>query len=162
NGWSCSALPTTFLTCTRSDSLAAGGTYPAISATVSVGGGAPGVTNFVSVTGGGDSGFRSASDFTNINGPTLAISKSHTADPFVVGQTGTYTITVDNKAGKTATSGTVTVQDSLPNGLVATTVTGSGWACSTLPTSFLTCTRSDSLVVGATYPSLLVTVSVNG
>src|SRR5262249_30802746 len=115
-GWSCSTPPTTFVTCTRSDSLATGGTYPNIAITVSVSGGSPSVINGVSVTGGGDSNFHNASDLTHINGPILGITKSHTGDPFIVGQTGTYTITVTN-AGTAATSGTVNVQDSLPFGL---------------------------------------------
>jgi uncharacterized repeat protein (TIGR01451 family) len=163
-GWSCSPLPTTFLTCTRSDSLAAGGTYPPITMTVSVGGGGTSVFNTANVSGGGDSSSHSASDFTNISGPSpsLAITKSHTGDPFIVGQTGTYTITVDNKAGKTATAGAVSVQDFLPNVLPATAVTAPGWSCSALPTTFLNCSRSDSLATGGTYPPITVTVSVNG
>jgi uncharacterized repeat protein (TIGR01451 family) len=162
SGWNCSPLPTTSLTCSRSDSLAQGGTYPALSVTVSVNGGSPSTFNSATVTGGGDSSSHFASDLTNIIGPTLAITKTHTGDPFIVGQTGTYTITVDNKAGKTPTGGTVTVQDSLPSGLVATAVSGSGWNCSALPTSFLNCTRSDSLAIGAAYPALQITVSVSG
>ncbi len=160
-GWSCGTLPTNFLTCTRSDALNAGSSYPALIVTVSVTGNGTTI-NSASVTGGGDSQFHSASDLTNINGPSLGITKSHTPDPFIVGQTGTYTITVDNKAGKVATAGTVTVQDGLPFGLTATAVTGAGWSCSTPPVSFLTCTRSDSLAAGGSYPSISVTVSVNG
>jgi uncharacterized repeat protein (TIGR01451 family) len=159
-GWSCSG--TTFVTCTRSDSLAAGGTYPSISMTVNVTGGAPSVNNVASVTGGGDPNNHSANDFTFITGPTLAITKSHTGDPFVVGQTGAYTITVDNKAGKAASVGTVTVRDFLPNGLTATSVTATGWNCSNLPTTFLSCSRSDALAAGDTYPAIAVTVSVTG
>ena len=159
-GWSCSSLPTTFLNCSRSDALAAGGTYPSITVTVSVNGGAPSVTNFASVSGGGDPSFHSASDVTNINGPTLAISKSHTGDPFIVGQTGTYNITVDNKAGKAATSGTVTVQDNLPAFMTATGFSGTGWSC--FGATSVNCTRSDTLAAGGTYPALAVTVSVAG
>src|SRR5262249_35840781 len=128
----------------------------------SVSGGGPSVFNFANVSGGGDSFFHSATDLTNINGPTLAITESHTPEPFILGQTGTYTITVENKAGKTPTRGTVAVQDSFPSGLIATAATGTGWSCSALPTSFLTCTRSDTLANGGTYPSLAVTVIVNG
>src|SRR5262249_30336610 len=129
-GWSCSVLPTAFLTCTRSDSLGAGGTYPTITVTVNVNRGAPSVNHSGSVSGGGDPNFHNAFDPTNINGPSLAITKSHTPNPFIVGQTGTYTIRVNNTAGKTATTGTVTVQDFLPTGLTATAVTAPGWNCS--------------------------------
>src|SRR5205807_690077 len=155
-GWNCSG--TNFVTCTRSDSLAAAGSYPAISLTVSVNGGGPGVTNFASVTGGGDSQFRNASDPTNINAPTLAITKTHTGD-FTVGQSGTYTITVSN-SGTIATSGTVTVNDFLPFSMVATATSGTGWNCS--GTSFVSCSRSDVLAASSSYPPITLTVSVGG
>lgn len=160
-GWNCS-ISSPQITCTRSDSLAVGGTYPSISLAVNVNASSTFADTSVTVTGGGDPSIHQAFDFTNIIGPVLAITKSHTGDPFIVGQTGTYTITVDNKAGKTATMGTVTVQDFLPNGLTATAVTAPGWSCSSLPTSFLNCTRSDSLAVGGAYPSIVVTVNVAG
>jgi uncharacterized repeat protein (TIGR01451 family) len=159
-GWSC-FVPTNFLTCTRSDVLNAGSSYPALVITVSVTGSGV-VTNQASVSGGGDTQIHNASDPTNVNGPSLAITKSHTPDPFIVGQTGTYTITVDNKAGKAQTSGGVNVSDSLPFGLTATAVSGAGWNCSTPPTTFVSCSRSDSLAAGGTYPSISMTVNVNG
>ncbi len=160
-GWTCQPLPTTFLNCNRSDSLHPGKSYPPITLTVSVSGGAPAVTNSASVTGGGDTQFHSANDLTNINGPILGITKSHTGD-FTVGQTGSYTITVSN-TGKTGTSGTVTVNDFLPSGLTATAFSGAGWSCPGLPLSFfVTCTRSDAVAAGSSYPALILTVSVNG
>jgi uncharacterized repeat protein (TIGR01451 family) len=160
-GWNCQPLPTTFLNCSRSDSLLPGKSYPSITLTVSVSGGAPGVTNSASVTGGGDTLFHSANDLTKINGPTLAITKSHTGD-FIVGQTGSYTITVSN-TGQTGTSGTVTVNDFLPSGLTATAFSGTGWSCPGLPSSFIvTCVNSDVLAVGSSYAPLILTVSVNG
>ncbi len=91
-----------------------------------------------------------------VTGPDLAISKAHTGN-FTQGQTGaTYTITVSN-SGSAATSGTVTVTDTLPTGLTATAIAGTGWSC-TLGT--LTCTRSDALAVGGSYPALTLTVNV--
>jgi uncharacterized repeat protein (TIGR01451 family) len=158
-GWNCGTLPTTALNCTRSDALNAGSGYPALVVTVNVTGGAPSVTNSATVFGGGDQFSHTASDPTNILGPSLGITKTHTGDPFVVGQTGTYTITVDNKAGKVATSGTVTVQDSLPFAFSVNTISGTGWSCTTAPAS---CTRSDSLPVGSSYPPISLTVNVNG
>jgi len=162
NGWNCNNF-TSFLTCTRSDVLNPGSNYPALVVTVSVNGGPLTVTNSASVTGGGDSQSHFASDPTNVlAGPILGISKSHSPDPFVVGQAGTYTITVDNKAGKGPTGGTVTVQDFVSFVFSVTAITGNGWSCSTPPTNFITCTRSDSLAVGAIYPAITVTVNVNG
>lgn len=159
SGWGCSGLSTSFLNCTRSDSLASNSSYPALLVTVAIGNTLPSVTNFASVTGGGDSGFHSASDPTNINTPTLTITKSHVGN-FIAGQTGNYTITVGN-TGVAATTGTVTLTDSLPFNMLAIAAGGTGWGCSNLPVSFqLSCARADSLPPGGTYPALTVVVSV--
>src|SRR5260370_40852468 len=85
-GWSCSG--SFFVNCTRSDSLAAGGTYPPITMTVSVTGGAPSATNSASVSGGGDPASHNANDLTNISGPPPpgpSLTKSPTPDPFNLG-----------------------------------------------------------------------------
>jgi len=157
-GWSCT-LGT--LTCTRIDVLAAGASYPDIMLTVAVSITAPAlVTNTASVSGGGevDTTNNSAGDPTTIVlVPELSVTKTHSSN-FAPGQTGrTYTITVSNSGGG-ATSGTVTVVDTLPTGLTATAMSGSGWAC-VLGTR--TCTRSDALTAGASYPPITLTVTVN-
>jgi uncharacterized repeat protein (TIGR01451 family) len=88
--------------------------------------------------------------------PDLTISKSHSGN-FSQGQTGAqYTITATN-AGSSSTTGTVTVADTLPAGLTATGISGSGWSC-TLAT--LTCTRSDALAGSGSYPPITLTVNV--
>jgi uncharacterized protein (TIGR03437 family) len=88
--------------------------------------------------------------------PDLIISKSHVGN-FTQGDTGDiYTLTVTN-TGQGPTTGTVTVTDVLPAGLTATAISGTGWTC-TLAT--LTCTRSDVLAAGASYPVITVTVNV--
>jgi hypothetical protein len=51
----------------------------------------------------------------------------------------------------------VTVTDTLPTGLTATAIAGSGWTC-TLAT--LTCTRTDVVAAGASYPAITLTVNV--
>jgi hypothetical protein len=51
----------------------------------------------------------------------------------------------------------VTVTDTLPAGLTATAIGGTGWSC-ILGT--LTCTRSDALGAGASYLAITVTVNV--
>ena len=82
---------------------------------------------------------------------SLTISKNHSGN-FTQGQTGaTYSITVSN-GGTGPTSGTVTVIDTLPTGLTATAISGTGWNC-TLGT--LTCTRSDALSASGSYPPSL-------
>jgi len=160
--WTCT-LGT--LTCTRSDALAANNSYPAITLTVNVAANAPTlVTNSATVSGGGETNTANdtANDPTNILTPDLIISKSHVGainGSFFQGETGaTYTITVQN-TGTLATSGTVTVVDTLPAaGLTATAISGTGWSC-TLGT--LTCTRSDALAPNTAYPSITLTVDVS-
>src|SRR5207244_1804222 len=119
------------------------------------------VTNAATVSGGGESNTANdtANDVTTINPPPdLTITKSHSGN-FVQGQSGaTYTIAVANSGG-TATSGTVTMTDTLPTGLTATAIGGTNWSC-TLAT--LTCTRSDGLAAGASYPTITVAVNVAG
>jgi uncharacterized repeat protein (TIGR01451 family) len=157
-GWTCTqpAGP-----CTRSDVLAAGASYPALTLTVDVAVNAPtSLTNIATVSGGGDvnSANNSASDVTLVAHVTdMIVSKTHVGN-FTQGQIGaTYTITVTNSGGGGASSGTVTVSDTLPAGLTATAIAGTGWSC-TLAT--LTCTRSDALGAGGSYPAITVTVNV--
>ena len=87
----------------------------------------------------------------------LTVTKIHTGS-FVQGQTGkTYSIAVRN-SGPVATSGTVSVVDTLPSGLTATAISGTGWTC-TLAT--LTCTRTDALAAGSSYPAITLTVNLD-
>ena len=73
--------------------------------------------------------------------PVLTITKSHFGN-FPPGGTGSYTIVVTN-TGSAATSGNVTVTDTLPNGLTPTNApSGTGWTCTLSP---LSCNRSDAL-----------------
>jgi uncharacterized repeat protein (TIGR01451 family) len=90
------------------------------------------------------------------NAPDLAIVKTHTGN-FAQGLVGAaFTIVVSNVGGG-ATAGQVSVTDTLPAGLTATGMTGTGWTCD-LPTS--TCTRSDALVASSSYPAITLTVDV--
>jgi hypothetical protein len=89
----------------------------------------------------------------------LTIAKSHQGNFSSRG--GTYTIVVGNAAGAAPTSGTVTVTD---NGITQTPaptipqivvygMSGVGWSC-----SGVTCTRSDALNAGSSYPPITFTV----
>ena len=103
-----------------------------------------------------NSGSNSVTVLLGILTPVLSVIGSH-ASPFAAGQVGAaYSIAVVNH-GPGITSGTVTVTDTLPAGLTATAISGTGWSC-TLAT--LTCTRSDSLAASASYPPITVTVNV--
>src|SRR5205823_1229946 len=117
----------------RSDALAASGSYPAITLTVNVAANAAAlVTNSTTVSGGGETNTANdtANDPTTVNqvAPDLTITKTHVGN-FTQGDTGkTYTITVTN-SGTAATTGTVTVSDTVPSGLTATAIGGTGWTC---------------------------------
>jgi len=160
-GWNCD-LGT--LSCTRSDALAVGEHYPLITVDVDVAYNAPAsVTNDSSVAGGGETNTANddASDLTSITPaqslPDLAIAKSHTGN-FVQGGTGTYSLVVSN-VGSDPSGGTVTVTDNPPASLTITDLSGTGWSCD-VPTA--SCTRSDPLAAGDSYPAITVTVSVDG
>jgi uncharacterized repeat protein (TIGR01451 family) len=158
-GWQWDCVLAT-LTCTNNGGLSAGSTFNTITVWVNVAGNAPAnVVNTATVSGGGDNNNanNSASDPTTIvQSPDLTISKSHTG-LFVQGQTGrTYTIVVTN-SGSVATHGTVTATDYLPSGLVATDLSGSGWNC---VLGLNTCSRSDALSAGSSYPPITMTVNV--
>jgi uncharacterized repeat protein (TIGR01451 family) len=159
-GWNCSGT-----SCTRSDVLAGGSAYPAITVTVNVAANASSpLVNSVMVVGGGSIS-ASASDSTAITAaappppPLLSITKSHTGD-FAQGQANAvYTITVSNQSATNPTFGAVTVTDTLPSGLTLVSMAGpspgAGWTC-----SGNSCTRSDVLAAGQAYPPILVTVNV--
>ena len=65
-------------------------------------------------------------------------------------------MTVSNATGAASTSGTVTVTEAAPTGLTLSSMSGTGWTCTTLPV----CTRADALAGGASYPAITVTVNV--
>jgi len=91
---------------------------------------------------GGDSG-----------GWNLSMSRT---GAFAPGGTGEYQITANNGSAS-ATSGTVTITDSLPAIFTPSNVSGSGWTCNLSPVS---CTRSDALAAGASYPAITLIVKV--
>jgi uncharacterized repeat protein (TIGR01451 family) len=162
-GWQTSISGST-VTATRSDALAAGSSYPALTLTVSVAANAPAsLTNMAVVAGGGETNTSndSSSDVTAITQVAdLTITKSHT-DTFRLGDSADhYTIAVGN-AGAGATSGQVTVTDTLPTGLTPTAASGTGWQTSIFG-STVTATRTDALAAAANYPTLTITVSVAG
>ena len=100
----------------------------------------------------------SVSIYLGVLTPILNVSSTHIGN-FNFGATGAYTLTVTN-LGPGVTSGTITLTDTLPSGLTATSMAGVGWVC-TLAT--VSCTRSDTLQVEASYPpvSLVVNVAEN-
>jgi uncharacterized repeat protein (TIGR01451 family) len=153
-GWTCGGG-----TCRSSNAVSGGSSYPAIAVTVNVAQNAPAqLTNLATVSGGG-SPLPGTGDLTVVSAatPELTIVSEHTGR-FVTGQTiATYTLIVSNRASAPATSGTVTVTDTLPTGLTLGSLGGTGWSC--VPSTY-TCTRADILNPGSSYPPITVTVSV--
>jgi uncharacterized repeat protein (TIGR01451 family) len=155
DGWSCSGN-----TCTRSDALGAGTAWPTITVIVNVASNSPSsVVNMVRITGG-DSSAATYDDTTIVTGttPSNPPNLSVTMKPsgaFTKGQTASFTLSVNNAKGASASSGAVTVIEAFPPGLSLVSMTGENWIC-----TGDTCTRSDSLGAGIGYPVITVTVNV--
>ncbi len=87
----------------------------------------------------------------------LTVGSAHTGF-FLRGQTGaTYTITVNNIQAGGPSIGTVTAIDTLPAGMTATSIAGTGWTCGL---ATVTCTRADTLAGSASYPPIIITLNV--
>jgi hypothetical protein len=86
--------------------------------------------------------------------PDLSISITH---GFSQGQAGANYIISVAYAGHANTVGAVGVIDTLPSGFTATAISGNGRTC-VLAT--VTCTRSDSLAAGASYPDIVISVNI--
>ena len=164
DGWTVSTNGQT-ITATRSDAVFGGNGYPALTLTVAVANNAPAnVTNTATVSGGGEittTNNTSNDPTTIVQKADLTIAKTHTGNFRQGDAAATYTITVTN-ASSGASSGTVTVSDTLPVGLtptVANNGTINGWTVSTVGQT-VTATRSDTLAGSASYPSLPITVAV--
>ena len=88
--------------------------------------------------------------------PALSITKTHSGNFSRSQQNATYAVTVSNAAGASPTTGTVTVTETIPSGLSLALMAGSGWSC-----SGNSCSRSDALNGGSSYPAITVTVNVS-
>ncbi len=157
--WSCSAVGQT-VTCTSDLAVAQGNSYPTLTIPVNVSPTAgASASNQVSVSGGGVTSTNSNTDTVTINpAPVLAVAKSHPGS-FTAGQTAEWDIAVSNTAASSSiTTGTVTVSDTLPTGYTLNSYTGSGWSCS--GSSTVTCTSTQGISGGASFPTIALTVSV--
>src|ERR1700736_647969 len=103
-------------------------------------------------------GNNSASVTITGQAPDLTIAKSHVGS-FVRGSTGNYSVTVSN-IGPVASSGLVTVSDTLPAGLTPSTASGTGWGCG-IAGQTVTCPRSDALAAAGSYPVITIAVAVS-
>ena len=89
------------------------------------------------------------------NQPALSIAKTHSGNFTQGQQNAAYAVTVSNAANAGPSSGTVTITETVPSGLTLFSMSGTGWTCSSN-----TCTRSDALNPGGSYPPITVTVNV--
>jgi len=112
-------------------------------------------TTSTSATLGQVTGIQSASLCT----PDMTLGKSHVGN-FTRGASASYTIPVSNVSPYGATSGLVTINDTLPFGISPTGASGTGWACS-VSGQTVSCTRSDSLTAGGSYPSITLNALVS-
>jgi uncharacterized repeat protein (TIGR01451 family) len=95
---------------------------------------------------------------TVIHVPDLTLSKQH-SPAFVAGSNTTFTLVASN-IGTAPTDGSpVTVSDTFPSGTGGfdsiSNAAGNGWNCN-IAGLVLTCTRSDALPAGQSYPPILV------
>jgi hypothetical protein len=123
-----------------------------------------GTSNYSSIgaadfTGGGKAQFAFL-DTTNRSAlllrepaPGITISSTHDSGIWQGRISASYNLTVTNNQ-TTAIASIVTVTDTLPASLTATGIAGAGWSCDL---ASLTCTRSDSLAPGASFPAITLT-----
>ena len=141
-------------------------------ASVSVNGGASGLTlHTPAVPYGATAGNTGSSvinaTLTQVTGiqsaalctPDVTLTKSHVGN-FTRGLAASYTITVSNVGTYGATSGLVTMNDTLPTGITPTSATGTGWSCS-VSAQTVSCARSDVLAAGSSYPSITLNALVS-
>ncbi|MCX7042072.1 MAG: OmpA family protein [Gammaproteobacteria bacterium] len=96
---------------------------------------------------------------TRVLFPQLTVTKTATPTTFIVGQPAAYTVTVTN-TGELATSGNITLSDTLATGIGFVSATGTNWSCS--GTTTLSCTFTGTLAPAAsTSLTLNVTVGQN-
>ncbi len=119
------------------------------------GNGTPLAANVLTV-GAADTAIVCTETNTRIAFPILNVTKTATPTTFVVGQPASYAITVTN-GGSLATSGNITIADTLANGITLVSATGANWNCT--GTTTLSCTFSGTLAAGAS-TTLTVNVAV--
>ncbi len=150
---------------------AGGAVYLSGAAAIDVSGGANGVTLNPGVAYGATSGTAGTSVTNaqiNQGGGTqsgagcvadMTIIKSH-AGTFVRGSAVTYSIVVSNIATLGQSSGVVTMNDTLPTGVVPTSASGTGWACAVAQQT-VSCVRSDALTAGSAYPAITINATIS-
>lgn len=144
--------------------------YTTAAASISVTGGANGTTLNPGVAYGATPGTAGIAvtnaQFTQGGGaqggaqciPDVTIGKSHVGS-FVRGTSVSYLIPVSNVSPLGPTNAIVTMNDTLPLGVVPTGASGAGWTCM-VALQTASCNRSDVLAAGAAYPTITINATV--
>jgi uncharacterized repeat protein (TIGR01451 family) len=141
-----------------------------VPASLSATGGASGTTENPGVTYGSTNGTAGTSvtnaSISSTSGtqsgaqctPDMTVAKS-SAGTFTRGLTASYMVTASNISPYGPSSGTVTVNDTLPVGLTPTGASGTGWSCSVVSQT-VSCTEVTALPGNSSYPPITVTANV--
>ena len=159
-GWNCGAVGQ-LVTCTNSGPIAPGTSAASIPLIVGVSASAAGsIGNTATVATAGDTiaANNSSTDSVTVLFIDLSITKTQTG-AFTAGTNGTYTIAVSN-LGNEATTGTITVTDTLPAGLTFVSGTAAGWTCSAVG-QVVTCTNTGPINGGTSAASIPLIVAVS-
>ncbi len=161
-GWSCSYTSGTRTVACSNPNILASGATSAIDVIVTpvVTGTSYSVTNNASVTTDGDTiaSNNTASVTTSVIVPDPDVRITKTAGTLSLGQSGTYTLQVDN-IGTTTAIAPIVVTDTLPTGLNYVSGTGTGWICSASGQT-VTCTNYGNIAAGGSAPALTINVLV--
>jgi Domain of unknown function DUF11 len=164
-GWSC-VIGTGQVTCTRSDALAPGVSYPPFTITTAVAGSAT-ATIPVTVTAGTPDQ-QVPSDNVSTHQVQVAVQAAPapqvttTITPvgtFTSPGTGTYQANVTASAAGGPTAGTTTEVFNVPAGQTVTGASGSGWNC-TVKAQQVTCTTAATVQPGGSFPPVSIAVSI--
>jgi hypothetical protein len=162
--WNCSSSGQT-ITCTNSDSIQSGSSYPPLTLNVNVSPTATSTTNQVSIAGGGLTAPVSSNtdNITITVNPVLSVVKTHTGT-FTQGQTVEWDVTVSNTAAGSTTSGVVTMQDTLPSGYTVSSFgsTVGTWTCNGIGTGTASCQTTQAVAGGSSFAPIQLIVNVPG
>jgi fimbrial isopeptide formation D2 family protein/uncharacterized repeat protein (TIGR01451 family) len=123
-----------------------------------------GANNTASVSGGGENSAQAGNNTSNIvsfgtNCPDLQISKTAGVTEADLGEQFAYELDVLN-VGTGPTLGTITVTDTIPDGLTIDAVNGAGWSCAFVG-QVITCTTSAVIAAAGNGNNITITVTPN-
>ena len=91
----------------------------------------------------------------------LSITNTPSGNPVNAGSPLSFVLSVSN-AGPDATSGTITVSNTVPAGVTGATGSGPGWSCGAQSGSVVTCTSTTPISASSTAPPLTIAMNAPG